>query len=191
MTERQKKGLYFPNWSATVKANGWRMVSGRLQLGTLDSGLGSELVALGRQRAAALHRGCTVDDLRHAAHVLALGRDKSSTTLTNAELDRVVCLFRLLADPDDLKALTQWSAYQRGEDPGSEKRVDYFLSHAAPAAYAGRIAADQFGTRNVDQLTPAQKRALAITLAHRRQKTSVASFPSVASESSDPDWSIA
>lgn len=53
------------------------------------------LRGLGRDAAQA-------DAERHAIHVRALGRDKSSLELTNAEFDKVLAVFRSYSRADDL-----------------------------------------------------------------------------------------
>lgn len=167
MTERQKYRLYFPAWRAAVKANGWRMESGRLMVDEGRLGVeGRQVLALARQRAAMEHRAPGVDDLRHGCHVLALGRDKSSKVLTNRELDVVVALFRLLADGDDLAARLDWDHPETLE----ERRVEWVIRHAAPEAYVRAVCADRFGTREWSGLALGAKRQLAMTLVERQRR---------------------
>jgi hypothetical protein len=135
---------------------------------------GRAVFTLARQRALSESRPMKLDDMRHAAHIVALKRDKSSEHLTNKELDRVVCLFHVLEDPDLLgddkrSGLMQWMAYERGEDPGAAKRVEWFIANAAPEEYTRAISQDKFGTRQWEWLTPAQKNDLAKTLSERRR----------------------
>jgi hypothetical protein len=172
MTDSQKKFFYFPAWNACVQANGWRMAKGRLVVKAEARMQNAELnhvFTFAEQRAMMARRGLTKDDLRHGCHLLALGRDKSSNDLTNADLDHVVTLFRLLTNPLDLNARLAWDAYARGEDPGAVKRVEYFIRRC-PEAYVRAIAADKFGTRNWENLTVKQKGLLSMTLANRRPK---------------------
>ncbi len=185
MTEAQKFHFYFPAWTACVKANGWRKEKGRLQLSGQQAEVGDQtsdfrpptseelakVLTFATQRALTAGRSLTVDDLRHGCHVLALGRDKSSEDLTNTEVDRVVCLFKLLADPDDLTARLAWDAYERGEDPGAVKRVEYFI-RKCPDAYVRAVSHGLFGTRTWENLTVAQKRRLSMTLANRKPAVS-------------------
>ncbi len=176
MSPNQKAHFYFPAWNNCCRANAWKVQGG---FATVDEARLSDesrkILAFARQRAmmrdgAVLLEAQPVrlDDLRHAAHILALGRDKSSDKLTNAEVDRVVCLFKLLADPDDLGARLAWDAYQRGEDPGETKRLEYFIRQT-PEAYVRHISADKFGTREWENLTQIQKRDLAKTLSQRNR----------------------
>lgn len=128
-----------------------------------------KVLALARQRAAGEHRGLKLDDLRHAVHILCLGRDKSSDALTPSETDRVVAMFRLIQDPEDLDARLQVDAYARGEDPGALRRVEYVIRTSAPDAYVRAIAAARFGTRHWEELKPGQKSQLAMTLKERNK----------------------
>jgi hypothetical protein len=218
VTPAQKFKFYFPAWTAAVRANGWHMEHGRLTGSGItrwgeatdepargDAHPTTELAAVigfARSLAAAAHRGLKVDDLRHGAHVLALGRDKSSAQLTNTELDRVVALFRLLAAPEDLAAIIAWDAYQRGEDPGALTRVEYFIRRC-PEAYVRSVCHGRFGTRNWESLTIAQKKLLGMTLANRKPARGGASVPAsrgssvasphrepVAAGNDDPDWNV-
>jgi hypothetical protein len=200
MTERQQKRFYFPAWNECVLANQWRMEKKRLIIPEDRlTAEGRQVVDFALQRAAAEHRGPTLDDLRHAAHIVAFGRDKSSTSLTNAETDKIVTLFRLLTDPENLDAVIAWAAYLRGEDPGSVKRVEWFITNAAPDAYVRQIAADRFGTRQWENLNLGQKRSLAMTLSNRkaydaRPLPAPAPVPAGGMaddhDNADPDWSV-
>lgn len=181
MTDAQKYKFYFPAWTACVAANNWRVSKKAVVLD--ESRLteeGRKVLTFARQRAAARDgvtpgrpQPVTLDDLRHGAHWLALGKDKSSENLTNADVDRVVTLFRLLQDPDDLDARMKWDAFERGEDPGEVKRLDWSIRNAAPEAYARTVSAGLFGSRSWELLTVAQKRRLAMTLNERRKAKSL------------------
>lgn len=170
MTEAQKFKFYFPAWTACVRANGWRKEKSRL---VLDASKQCEelnkVLTFGTQRALTAGRSLTADDLRHGCHVLALGRDKSSEDLTNAELDRIVTLFQVLTDPDNLTSRLKWDAYERGEDPGAVQRVEYFIRRC-PDAYVRAVSHGLFGTRQWESLTVKQKGRLSMTLANRRPK---------------------
>ncbi len=61
----------------------------------------------GRARAFFLGKGLThdaADVKRHALHAKALGRDKSSKSFTNADLDKVIAAFRAVWDGGNLDA---------------------------------------------------------------------------------------
>lgn len=190
MTDAQKFRFYFPAWQAVVRAYGWRKSKGRLVTADTAPSAGEELTrvqVLATQRALQAGRSLTVEDLRHGAHIVALGRDKSSADLTNADLDRVVTLFAVLADPDNLAARLKWDAYLRGEDPGAVARVEYFIRRA-PEAYVRAVSHGRFGTRQWEALTVAQKRLLSMTLANR--KPQLPNPAPVAAGADDPDWSV-
>lgn len=171
MTDKQKFKFYFPAWSACCKANGWRMSKGILQFDPEQlTAKSSKVMTFARQRAVMANRPMTVDDLRHGAHWLALGKDKSSEHLTNAELDRVVALFKVLGNPDDLGARLKQDAYERGEDPGAIERLNYFIRTSAPAAYVEKVSLDMCGTRDWESLPIAQKHVLSRALSQRRKK---------------------
>lgn len=170
MTDAQKFRFYLPPWRDCVKANRWHMEKGRLCGAGLEAPAAltelAQVVTFARQLAATAHRGPLVNDLRHGCHIVALGRDKSSKEFTNAELDRVESLFRLLTDPDDINARLDW------EDPtrAAKRRQLWFIRNAAPAAYVRAIARDKFGTADWENLTVAQLKFLAMTLANRRNR---------------------
>jgi hypothetical protein len=91
---------------------------------------------------------------------------KSSKDLTNRELDRVVCLFRLLTEPDDIAAMVEWN----NPDMGERKRLLYAIEHAAPEAYVAAIASDRFGTELWQDLAVPELRQLAVTLKGRQRR---------------------
>ena len=172
MTDAQKFKFYFPAWTACVRANGWRKEKGRVVLhggASVPASRNDELakvIVFATQRALQAGRSLAVDDLRHGCHWLALGRDKSSADLTNADLDRVVNVFELLTDPDNLAVRLKFDAYLRGEDPGAIARVEYFIRRC-PDAYVRALSHGKFGTRQWENLTVSQKKQLSMTLANR------------------------
>lgn len=159
MTEKQTKH-YWRLWTAACAANGWRMRKGRLEMNDAAMGTEARLVHRhGSAIAATLHRGCTVDDLRHGAHVLILGRDKSSLKFTHADVDRIFRLFELLADPDNLTAGMAVAAHLAGENPASAERTAAFLETCKPD-YVAEVCRDRFGTADWRGLRPEQQRIL-------------------------------
>jgi len=170
MTEAQKFKFYFPAWNRCVRANGWFTQAGAAVVDEARlNEEGRKVLTLARQIGAARQHRPTIDHLRHAAHIVALGRDKSSEHLTNAEVDKVVCLFNLLANPNNLTAITQWHAYQRGEDPGAVKRQKYFIHSRAPEAVLRKLTFDLTSgrTRDPEALDDNERKALARLLAQR------------------------
>lgn len=143
MTEAQQRRFYFPSWNDAVKANGWRMAKGRLVGQRVEKFGREEVTHLYNQVwdaaeaiATAAHRAVKPDDLRHACHVVALGKDFSSRQLTTDQTNRVVRLFEVLADPDDLGAVLAWS------DPSIDRRKSLvrWINSMAPEAYVCEVA---------------------------------------------------
>ena len=106
------------------------------------------------------------DTLRHACHVLALGKDVSSMRLTNKQIDQVVAVFRQLAGINLTAMLTTEHAAAEGRrlsaararkqaDPAAptpmpdadRKRLIYALENIElPPAYLETISRDTYGT---------------------------------------------
>jgi hypothetical protein len=105
MTDAQRKRLFFPARNEACRRLGWRMSDGRLDL--LIEKLNNHsrrVVAAAVARADAEHRAAVLDDLRHGCYIVALGRDRQTNRLSNAEVDKVVSLFKLLVDDTDIAA---------------------------------------------------------------------------------------
>jgi hypothetical protein len=176
MTEAQQRKFYFPAWNRAAGRHDWVMRGGRLVGKRLDvfglaqvNGLYQRVWAAAAERALQGHRGVTAEDLRHGCHVVALGQDKGSGDLTSGECDRVVCLFRLMADPDDLDAQIAWEHPEEGE----KKRLKWVIGQAAPEAYISAISKDRFGTIFWEtDLSAGQLRQLLMTLKGRQRKWS-------------------
>lgn len=170
MTERQAKHLYWPAWGRAFRRN-WAMERGRLS--RLPDATNSEWMDAVVVNALALarrhHRAPIADDLRHACHAVACGRAISSKDLNNAQVDRVLTLFALLEDPDNLDAVMRWQNPQLD----AERRVDWAITHTAPEAYVRQIAGDKYGTRMWEWLDIGQKRNLLMTLKNRQAKWNV------------------
>lgn len=135
MTEKQRTRFYFPAWGRCCHANDWRMANGRLVGQRADVHGVADVNALYQQvwdtaerLAVQAHCAVTADLLRHACHTVAVGRDKSANDLTNAEVDRVVALFRLLTDPDDLDAVIALHHPENAE----RERLVFSLKQRAP-----------------------------------------------------------
>ena len=111
--------LYFRAWGACAKARGWTTADGRAadraffaaapEIAQLHEQVWAWADGLAQQHG----RDVTADHLCHACHGVALGVDKSSKLFTNAELDRVLALFAVLTDPDDLTAVIELSRMTR------------------------------------------------------------------------------
>jgi hypothetical protein len=142
MTPRQTQ-LYFRFWREVCLENGWRFAGGRLADGAvLDANSWVEQVIQAAQ-GRALRRGCTLnaEDLRHGCHIAAFGRDCSSKAIgSGAEFSRIITLFKLLTNPDDLSAIVAWS----NPDEDTRRRLVYRIRTAAPLAYILDICRDRF-----------------------------------------------
>lgn len=165
MTQNQQRRLYFPAWTQAFKAN-WTSDRGRIQdaVGYTPSEWRDRVVAAADVRAREHVRGITQDDLRHACHVVAFGRDRSSTDLRPLQMRRVLHLFRLLVDPQDLTAIMRWM------DPRVDEREEavWFLENKCREAYVRHIAHDLYGTKDWEGLPDGRVIALANTLRARR-----------------------
>ena len=147
MTTKQQRFLYFPAWNRVTLAHNWTMSKGRLQGRRQETWAHAEPAELYQRvweaagnLARAGHRAITPEDLRHACHVVALGRDKSSTDMDNQETDRVVTLFRILADPDDLDAILAWTNPENSE----RKRYVASIRQRADFKYIDKLCRDKF-----------------------------------------------
>lgn len=166
MTENQLSKFYFRAWAACSRALGVNRSPVRLasygvpEVDALYQAVWTAAEALARQSG----RSVSADELRHGCHWIALGADKSAKVLTNAEADRVVALFNLLAASDDLDAMLAWEH----PEAGAVKRLTWSIEHLAPAAYVAAVASDKFGTRAWRTLPEASLRQLALTLRNRK-----------------------
>lgn len=198
MTEPQKK-LHWngrhgqPGWYGVAGANAWQMEKGRLRENALKSkesewhaGVWACAAALAKKE----NRSVTAEDLRHGCYAYALGAPKSSNDFTNSDLDRVFIIFRLLVNPDDLKAVADWREYQRfdqakketvrcreqrihctvelPEDPGERRRQLFFIRQT-PEAVVLKFLRDGFHGRDLEDLELWELRNLSKTL-HNRKK---------------------
>lgn len=142
--------LYFRKWNPARVA--------------LAAGATSEMAVKVREMAdhmaARDARKVDAEVLRHACHVVALGRQKSSKTLTNAELDRVLLVFRLIVNADDLAAVIAWDQ----PDQGQVKRLTWSIKHVSPEAMTVHVAKDKFGRGDWWNLGVTELRQLLMTL---------------------------
>ena len=191
MTPAQQRRFYFPAWTAAARAHGWRMASGRCASHRLEcwanpqsNEIYQRIGVLAAARATAEIRALSPDDFRHACHIVAIGHDKSSSDLTNAETDRIVALFRILAHPDSLAAAMAW------HNPAAErrKRVMWYLSNRCVESYLVAVCRHKFGTDNWRGLDDRRLGQLHMTIKNRargQREPSVPLAPSVALVPSD------
>lgn len=129
------------------------------------------------------YRAVTADDLRKGCYMLALGSPKSLTQFNNADLDRVLVVFRLMIEPDDLGAVRDWLAYEAfdharkeiaagrpcalPDDPGERRRHMHTL-HNVPEAVLRHLLHDRFGGQNLEDLSLRDLREFTTTIKNRR-----------------------
>lgn len=105
MTPAQRTRFYFPAWSDTCRALGWRMDRGRLVVDEARlNDHGRKVLVAAQTLAGKEQRAVTLDDLRYGAHIVSLGWPKSSAKFSNKEVDRVVSFFKLLQDDTNIAA---------------------------------------------------------------------------------------
>lgn len=141
MTTKSRIRFYFP---------AWRLAWARIR--ALDASRLPEPISLPDQLlrqvldvAGTLPDSGRESAVRHACHRIALGRDVSSTEMSAAEADRVVLLFRLLADPTDLGAVMTWDRqgprYNRGRLMWAVRNSGHdaeYIRHICRAKFRGQ-----------------------------------------------------
>ena len=175
MNDAQNK-KYWRRWSAVVRTNQWRWLDGRI----VDAAKGdvsehhAAVWRIARERAAKAHRAPIADDLRHACHIHACGRDVSHTRMTDPQFDRLLILWGnerellgLLVEPDDLNSVMAWI------NPGEAQRkstVEY-LRQLAPEAVISSIARNAGYGDDWESLTRDQLLALGRIIRDRSSRT--------------------
>lgn len=166
MTDKQSRRFYFPAWRQAL-ATFARTERKVLVCLRPDDEMVARLWQIAEGIAEADLRTIQAEDLRHACHVVALGRDKSSKLLSNKEVDRVVALFKLLQDPCNIDAVMTWD---NPETP-DRKRLLYSIEHInLDEAYKRQILQDKFDTRALASLSIAQLTQYMMTLKARASK---------------------
>ena len=166
MTDKQSRRFYFPAWRQAL-ATFARMEHKCLVCLRPEDEMVSRLWQIAEGIAETDLRTIQTEDLRHACHVVALGRDKSSKVLSNKEVDRVVALFKLLQDPCNIDAVMTWD---NPETP-DRKRLLYSIEHIAlDPAYKRQVLLDKFDTRAVGTLNNVQLTQYMMTLKARASK---------------------
>ncbi|MHC1762893.1 MAG: hypothetical protein AB9869_01115 [Verrucomicrobiia bacterium] len=182
MTPAQRARFYFPAWAAAAQAHGWQSQRSLLAAQRQECWASPDLNqiyqriwSMAEEFARAEARATMADDFRHACHAVALGRDKSANDLSNDECERVVALFHLLANPDDLRALMAWSS----PNEARRKRMLWWIRHNCVESYVVAICREKFGVDEFRSLSFPQLSQLHMTLRNRRnaRKASVPSVP--------------
>jgi len=160
MSPAQDK-MYWRRWAACCRANDWRMVSGRLApAARLDgSAAHCKVVAAARQLAYSEAVGLDADHLRHACHIVAIGRDKSHLKFTNKEFDALLDYWGddrdirgLLIDPDDLAS----AIHQQNPTLKTRERMVKFLRDDCIGSYVAGESGRLFGTKDWEALADDQ-----------------------------------
>lgn len=179
MTEAQIK-FYGRRWGQVCQANQWQMDRGRLvpQARLLEGDqrhegdkIAADVTKLAKIHAAQNSRAINVEDLRRACVGMVTGTFSSAKDLTNPQFDRLLILFRILIDPDDLDAIMEWSDPKLAE----EQRLIRYIKRAAPDAYTLHITKDRWGTIFWEDLPLSDLKQLSRILAarnHARAKRS-------------------
>ena len=155
MTDKQRKLFYFPAWSRCADALDWRMERARLladlamQRRRFEGwpeparSAGLSVLDYAEQIAAEERRRVVAEDLRHGCNLVATaGQTDSSNALSNRQVNRVVILFRLLRDGDDLDAVVEWLH----PDQLDRRSLVSFIKKQAPEAVLITIAGNAFAT---------------------------------------------
>ena len=133
------------------RVNHWRWSKGRLVAEAVrDAGQHHAAVWTLAERIADKHcRAVVADDLRHACHVYAVGRDVSHGNFSNEQLSRLFLLWGnerglpgLLIEPDHVQSQIFW------DDPALAKKESLIRAIKALARdeYICKITADIWGT---------------------------------------------
>ncbi|MBN8246223.1 MAG: hypothetical protein J0L84_02125 [Verrucomicrobia bacterium] len=165
MTQAQQRRFYFPAWNAAVKAR-WVRDQGAMlpRPGAVPNEFADQVMGIAEFRARKRQAVVNAEDLRHACHVLALGRDLSSYDLSNWQTDKVVALFELLVDKENISARMRWDS----PDLDAARRLEWSIARVGfPEAYIASISLGKFGTRAWKSLNAPQLRQLLVTLKNR------------------------
>lgn len=166
MTEKQHK-WYLREWGRAYRVHWAGVKNGEClsRPGRPHSSLRDQILGIAGRIAGSTQAGLlTPDCIRHACHVHALGKDKTSWSLGNRDLDLVVAVFRLLANSLDLKAQLALTRAEGEEGVADRKRMLYSLEKIdLPAAYLAEMARDKFGSSDWRGLPDAALRQLIMT----------------------------
>lgn len=149
--------------------------------------LREQILGIARRMLVSHGGKLTADAIRHACHVVALGRDIPSMKLTNKQVDKVVAVFRQMAGVN-LAAMLQTDASVRESHRIADEKERKKANPAAPAplpdadrnrlvwaiehvdlapAYVEEISRDIYGTTDWRTLPTGTLHKLRITLACR------------------------
>ena len=141
---------YWRRWAFVCRQNHWQWTKGRLGADAVKNASQHHLAVwrLAESLACSACRAVVADDLRHACHVHAFGRDLSHSALTNEQFDRLLLLFgdertiRGLLICPDVRAQMLW------DNPDQAKKLSLIRSIKSLAndEYICAITKDVWGT---------------------------------------------
>ncbi|HVU07639.1 MAG TPA: hypothetical protein VHG89_03750 [Verrucomicrobiae bacterium] len=169
MTPKQTT-FYWSLWRECCQKNGWRMERGRLLHDPFKlNEMGKKVWTMAEQIAIQQHRAVLLDDLRHAVHIVALGRQRSSKDFTNKEFNKVRLVLQLCADFDNLQAQMEQA------NPEMAERGSFvaFLRKKAHEGLIITISQNAFGTKHWDDLPIEKLRWLSKQLKERQPARSL------------------
>ncbi len=176
---------YLRYWNAAWRAH-WTGVRHGEPLARPDRGPSSirdQVVGVAGSLAGQTGGRLTPDLLRHACHIIALGRNPSSKSLTNKQQDLVIAIFQRLAEGQEELAgqirtdqretevhrrATAGTDWQKARPDADRARVLVGIERSGyPLPAIERISADSYGTTNWRGLPDEQLLQLAITIKAR------------------------
>ena len=185
MTTKQHR-WYLREWGAAFSAH-WSGVRGGEVVARTgrpeNHPLREQVLAVARRMLGARGGKLNADVIRHACHVVALGKDIGSMRFTNKQIDQVVAIFRQLAgvnlsalmmttQAESEKARISAAKAAKASSPDAptplpdadRARLIWALDHIdLPPAYLAELARDGFGTANWRSLPTEQLQKLRIT----------------------------
>lgn len=163
MTEKQEK-WYWREWKKVCDAQGWHVSKTRLApLRAPRNEEESKVITFAHQLAKKESQAVTLDNLRHACHMVALGQDKGHMALNNKEWDRVFNLFQLLIDELNIDARINFEHPQNAE----RGRLIWSLQNHFKAPYVATVCRNKFGTEDYHSLEIDPLRDLHRTISSR------------------------
>jgi hypothetical protein len=158
-----QQGFYWRLWSEVCEANRWAMVKGRFVHDPARLGkFGPEIVALAKSLADC--GAIKLDNLRHACHIFALGRDCSMKKLITKEFNKIKALFQILTDDQNTQAWMEWENAEIAEC----RSLVIAIKRMAPPEYIQEIARCKWNVKSWQFVDITSLRWLARELAHRK-----------------------
>ena len=179
MTTNQMR-WYLREWQSAWKAH-WAGIQNKEAMARPDRPehhpLRDQVLDVARRLAATRQGPLDADCIRHACHVVALGRDIRAMTMTNKQCDLVVAVFRQLAGVNLSAMMT---IEQKGVEQERGRLIHAIAAMELPPGYIERIASDQFGTSAWRSLPTATLKKLRLTASARAASRNVGNLKRVA-----------